>query len=287
MSFPAAICAYLDSERERMECDEELECYADCISLAIGHLKQAYELTDNDIESAPSLLLGGEGMKDENTLPKAAEEEKAECLKKEGNALMAAKKYQEAIEKYDSAIKIMPKSAIFWSNKAACFLALEDWDKAIESAKMSIRNDAKYAKGHGRLAAALKGKGEDVASLDSYMKALSLDPSNSTYQKIIDQLKAASARSPKQKPSSPMNGGGGFGGGMPGGMDFSSLMNNPELMKMANEMMSNPEAMKSMMNNPQIGEMMKNMMGGAGAGVDGVTDSLAEAVVEEEGELEN
>lgn len=285
MSFPAAICAYLDSERERMECDEELECYADCISLAIGHLKQAYELTDNDIASAPSLLLGGESMKDENTLTKAADEEKAECLKKEGNALLAAKKYQEAIEKYDAAIKIMPKSAIFWSNKAACYLALEYWDKAIESAKMSIRNDAEYAKGHGRLAAALKGKGEDDASLDSYMKALSLDPSNSIYQKTIDQLKT-SVRSPKQKSSSPMNGGG-FGGGMPGGMDFSSLMSNPELMKMANEMMSNPEAMKSMMNNPQIGEMMKNMMGGAGAGIDGVTDSPTEAVVEEEGELEN
>lgn len=272
MSYAAAICLYLEGEKIRMEGDDDLECYADCISLAIGHIKQAYELKDNDISSAPSLMLVEQAEMDSIT-----EEEKqlAETFKQEGNSFLAAKKYEEALERYNEAIKIMPKNAIFWSNKAACFLALEDWDKAIMASKNAIKYDSKYAKGYGRLATALQSKGDIDASLESFMKALSLDPSNSTYQKTIDQLKSKKSKPINNSPRSMSSdaGAGGFGG-----LDFASLMKNPDIMKMANEMMSNPDAMKSMMNNPQMGQMMKNMMGSSNAEEEAHEESEEEAV---------
>lgn len=48
---------------------------------------------------------------------------------------------------------------------------------------------------------------------------------------------------------------------MPGNMDLASLMNNPEMMAMAQKMM-NSGAMDKMMKDPKMMEMMSSMMGG-------------------------
>ena len=80
-------------------------------------------------------------------------------------------------------------------------------------------------------------------------------------------------------------GGGGGGGGMP---DLGSLMSNPMFANMAQNLMSNPDALQGLMNNPQMRGMaerfglgggggggmpdlsaLAGMMGGAGRGGDG------------------
>lgn len=40
-----------------------------------------------------------------------------------------------------------------------------------------------------------------------------------------------------------------------GNLDFASLMNNPAIMNMAQEMMKNPEALNNLMSNPAIANM--------------------------------
>lgn len=57
-------------------------------------------------------------------------------------------------------------------------------------------------------------------------------------------------------------GGGGGGGGMP---DLGSLMSNPMFANMAQNLMSNPEALQGLMNNPQLRGMAERFgLGGAG-----------------------
>ena len=59
-----------------------------------------------------------------------------------------------------------------------------------------------------------------------------------------------------------MGGAGGAGGA--GGMDFGALLNNPALMSMASQVMSNPQMMSSIM-----GMMGGNAAGGAGGNAAG------------------
>ena len=65
-----------------------------------------------------------------------------------------------------------------------------------------------------------------------------------------------------------MLGGGGRGGGGGGGMpDLGSLMSNPMFANMAQNLMSNPEALQGLMNNPQLRGMAERFgLGGGGSG---------------------
>ena len=61
--------------------------------------------------------------------------------------------------------------------------------------------------------------------------------------------------------ASMLGGGGGGGGGMP---DLSSIMQNPMMRQMAQNVMSNPDMMNNIMNNPTLRNMMGRGAGGAG-----------------------
>ena len=64
-----------------------------------------------------------------------------------------------------------------------------------------------------------------------------------------------------------MMGGGAGGGGAP---NLSSIMNNPMFASMAQNLMSNPDAMNDIMNNPQVRQMAEQFgLGGAGDGAGG------------------
>jgi small glutamine-rich tetratricopeptide repeat-containing protein alpha len=59
--------------------------------------------------------------------------------------------------------------------------------------------------------------------------------------------------------------GGGAGGAGGGGMpDLSSIMQNPMMRQMAQNLMSNPDALNSIMSNPRLREMANGFGGGAG-----------------------
>ncbi len=64
-----------------------------------------------------------------------------------------------------------------------------------------------------------------------------------------------------------MGGGGGRGGGGGGMPDLGSLMSNPMFANMAQNLMSNPEALQGLMNNPQLRGMAERFgIGGGGGG---------------------
>ncbi|KAF2842490.1 TPR domain-containing protein [Patellaria atrata CBS 101060] len=60
-----------------------------------------------------------------------------------------------------------------------------------------------------------------------------------------------------------MLGGGGGGGGMP---DIAQMMQNPMMRQMAQNLMSNPDALNNILQNPRMREMAERFGGGAGAG---------------------
>ena len=70
--------------------------------------------------------------------------EKAEEARQEGNELFKAGKFPAAIEKYGEAMKRNPKSAVPYSNRAACYQKLMEWQLALKDAETCVEMDPAY-----------------------------------------------------------------------------------------------------------------------------------------------
>lgn len=102
-------------------------------------------------------------------------------LKEAGNHAYGSKDFNKAIELYTKAITCKPE-AVYYSNRAACFNALADWEKVVEDTTAAINLDPEYVKAMNRRANAYD-------KLEKYSESL-LDYTASC---IIDGFKNASS----------------------------------------------------------------------------------------------
>lgn len=104
---------------------------------------------------------------DETTVGTLTDEERKEYaakLKAAGNTAYGAKNYPKAIELYGKAILCKP-DPIFYSNRAACYNALGEWEKVIEDTTAAINMDNEYVK-------ALNRRANAYEHLERYSEAL-------------------------------------------------------------------------------------------------------------------
>ncbi|KAJ3218844.1 Adenylate kinase 7 [Dinochytrium kinnereticum] len=191
---------------------------------------------------------------------KEAIKAKAEALKGAGNKLMAERKYDEAIAKYSEAIELDPANAVYYSNRAAAYSQSGDHTNAVEDAKLAVEADPDYSKAYSRMGHAYFCLGEFSDAVDAYERGLRLDPGNQTMKQSL-----AAAKQKMDETSGVRGGADDAMGGMPGlpggagGLDFASMLSNPNFMSMASQMMSNP-AVGQMLNNPAVAQMAQNLM---------------------------
>lgn len=102
-------------------------------------------------------------------------------LKEAGNHAYGSKDFNKAIELYSKAIHCKPE-AVYYSNRAACYNALADWEKVVEDTTAAITLDPEYVKAMNRRANAYD-------KLERYSDSL-LDYTASC---IIDGFKNASS----------------------------------------------------------------------------------------------
>ncbi|KAJ3003862.1 TOM (translocase of outer membrane) complex component [Thoreauomyces humboldtii] len=89
----------------------------------------------------------------------------AASAKTAGNKFFAQKKYEEAITLYSQAIALKPEDAVFYSNRAACYSNLSQWDDVINDCTESLRLDPSYVK-------ALNRRGQAYERSERYGEAL-------------------------------------------------------------------------------------------------------------------
>lgn len=58
-------------------------------------------------------------------------EDPAENIKNRGNAEFKKKNFKEAIELYEEAIQLKPEEPLYYNNKAAAFIELNDFENAL------------------------------------------------------------------------------------------------------------------------------------------------------------
>ncbi len=104
---------------------------------------------------------------DETTVGNLSEQQRKEYavkLKAAGNTAYGSKDYNKAIELYGKAILCKP-DPIFYSNRAACYNALGQWEKVIEDTTAAINLDNEYVK-------ALNRRANAYEHLEKYSEAL-------------------------------------------------------------------------------------------------------------------
>lgn len=188
----------------------------------------------------------------------------AEKHKNEGNELLKKKQFKEAIESYKNAIKFDPTNAIYPANMGAAYLQINDLDNAEQCCKKAIELDSKYSKAYSRLALIYQRKGRTQDAISQLELASKNDPTNEEYKNKLAELRQIDSR-----PANPFAGlggmgglgnlanmmgglgGGGGAGGMPDLGGLGQMMNNPEFMRMAMDMMQRPE----------MQNLVQNMMG--------------------------
>lgn len=221
----------------------------------------------------------------------------SEKLKGQGNSAMQKKEYALAVDYYTQALEISPLNPIYLSNRAAAYSGSQQHEMAKNDAELAVATDPKYTKAWSRLGLALFALGDAKGSMEAYSKGIehegnggseAMKKGYQTAKQRVEEEGESTELDEGARSTSPAAAGGAGGGGMPdlgalagmlggggggggGGMpDLSSIMQNPMMRQMAQNLMSNPDMMNNLMNNPRLREMAGQFGGGGGgAGQDG------------------
>ncbi|KAF2859847.1 hypothetical protein K470DRAFT_91718 [Piedraia hortae CBS 480.64] len=279
-------------------------CIAECFHVdpsdsaamkqAVGekNLVAIYEVYDKirNKSSASTVGSAGEG------LGKGAQTtEESERLKGQGNAALQRKEYATAIELYTRALEIAPLNPVYLSNRAAAYSASGQHEEAKNDAELATASDPSYTKAWSRLGLARFALGDAKGSMEAYKSGIDAEGNGGSeamkkgYETAKRRAEADGALDGPGDESATRSAAGGAGGagGMPdlgglasmlgggggaggGGMpDLASLMNNPMMRQMAQNVMSNPDMMNNIMNNPQLRNMANRFGGASGGGAGG------------------
>ncbi|KAI4091439.1 MAG: hypothetical protein LQ344_004131 [Seirophora lacunosa] len=228
-----------------------------------------YEKLKGKTSTAP--MPGAAGSKASSSAPKPSAptptNPEAESFKSQGNAAMQQKDYPKAIDLYTKAIDLSPVNPVYLSNRAAAYSASHKHTEAVADAELAVSADPKYTKAWSRLGLARFVLGDAKGSMEAYQKGIDYE-GNGGSEAMKKGFKTAKAKVEEEEKegangdclelTAPVS-----GGGMP---DISGLMNNPMFASMAQNLMSNPEALQGLMNNPRLREMAQGMGGGGGGG---------------------
>ncbi|GAB2298924.1 Protein clmp1 [Dionaea muscipula] len=122
---------------------------------------------------------------------------RAHEMKEEGNRRFQAKDYVGALEQYENAIKLTPKThpdrAVFHSNRAACLMQMRpiDYESVIAECNLALQVQPCFVRALVRRARALEAMGKyDMAMLD-VQALLSADPNHGDALDIAQRLRMA------------------------------------------------------------------------------------------------
>ncbi|CAI4226213.1 unnamed protein product [Auanema sp. JU1783] len=251
------VVSFIQFIRHKVSANECNSDQVEALEVAVQCLESAFGLSDANYAFQPSkplldIFVGAEGLPTgETALPTPTESEivQANKLKEEGNELMKASKFDAAVNKYNEAIKLN-RDPVYFCNRAAAFCRLEQYDLAIQDCRTALALDPNYSKAYGRMGLALSCQNRYEQAVEAYKKALELDPNQESYQNNLkiaeDKVNELEGARGAQQPNPFANLLGAAGGGGPGGMDIASLLGSPQMMNMAQTLMSDPSIQNMM-----------------------------------------
>jgi stress-induced-phosphoprotein 1 len=108
----------------------------------------------------------------------------AEVAKGQGNAFFKGGEYQKAIEKYLEATKLDDSVPAYWSNMAACYEKIGEYENMAEAGRSCIKADRTFVKGYFRLATALKAMNDLPECIKTLESGLAIQSGNADLKQM-------------------------------------------------------------------------------------------------------
>ncbi|KAK4485045.1 hypothetical protein RD792_007653 [Penstemon davidsonii] len=141
--------------------------------------------------NSPPIVNGGVNLDSSVFLKKAHE------LKEEGNRRFQAKDYLGALQQYENALKLTPKThpdrAVFHSNRAACLMQTKpiDYNTVISECTLALQVQPQFVRALLRRARAFEAIGKNDMALQDVQSLLIADPNHSDALEIAGRLRTA------------------------------------------------------------------------------------------------
>lgn len=137
-------------------------------------------------------------------MPVAVQRAPDVSLKVAGNKCFEHGEYIQALDMYREATKYKPNDPTYWSNMAACYDKLANYEKMAVAARNCITVDKKFVKGYYRLAIAQRELGELNHAKNTVNKGLTVQPTNKDLIQLRNELlrKDGVKGEPDRKPAS-------------------------------------------------------------------------------------
>jgi stress-induced-phosphoprotein 1 len=113
---------------------------------------------------------------------------KAEVFKNEGNAFFKRSQFQNAIDKYKQAADIDPSEPAYWSNMAACYEKIGNYEEMASASQNCVKADKTFVKGYFRLATAQKYLNDLPNCIKTLESGLAVQPSNLDLKKMKKEI---------------------------------------------------------------------------------------------------
>jgi len=188
--------------------------------------------------------------------------EKSKVEKDKGNEFFKHQKFPEAIAAYTEAIRRNPQDAVLYSNRAAAYTKLGEFQLGLNDCEEALKRDSKFVKAFIRKAHLETVMKQYHKALATYDEALKIDPENQEVKdginRVIELVNQSQEEASQGKVdeerirrarSDP---------------EIQSILADPQMREVLNELQQNPGASQHYLKDPQI---LKNIQKLISAGI--------------------
>ncbi|XP_064182203.1 stress-induced-phosphoprotein 1 isoform X1 [Anguilla rostrata] len=161
--------------------------------------------------------------------------------------------YPLAMKHYSEAIKRNPHDAKLFSNRAACYTKLAEFQLALKDCEECIRLEPTFIKGYTRKAAALEAMKDFTKAMDVYQKALELDSNSKEategLQRCLVSQTMVRNDSPEDVKRRAMS-----------DPEVQQIMSDPAMRLILEQMQKDPQALSDHLKNPVIAQKIQKLI---------------------------
>jgi len=219
-----------------------------------------YQKSLTEHSSGPTLnaLRKVEKLKKERDDQNYIDPEKSRQDKERGNEFFKQQNFPEAIKAYTEAIRRNPKDHVLYSNRAACYTKLGEFNLGIKDCEESINLDPNFVKSYIRKAHLEHVMKQYHKALETYDKARKIDPENvevregfeRTLAAVAEQQRAASqGKVDKQAVEQAM-----------ADPEIQAILHDPHIRSVLNDLQSDPRAASVHLKDPTVAAKINKLI---------------------------